>query len=91
MNNDYDRELSDLSLSRVECKKCGAVWINGQHVWSGTGQKGNEKSLSNLVCSMVDDPDCANPSYKKGHIYGEADSWEKRNKFIEKEFGGMDQ
>ena len=31
-----DRELSDLKLERKECPKCGAVWINGEHIWSGT-------------------------------------------------------
>ena len=35
-----NRELSDLSnLSRKECPKCGATWINGQHKWA-TGIEG---------------------------------------------------
>ena len=44
-----DRELSDLTLSRAECPKCHAVWINGEHIWSGTGNKGNELDLAGLV------------------------------------------
>ena len=52
------------------CPHCGATWINGQHYWSGTGQKGDEKTL-------------INPMHKTGHIYGEADTWEKRAKFID--------
>ena len=37
-----DREFSDLKLERKECPKCGAIWINGEHRWSGTGNKGND-------------------------------------------------
>ena len=33
---DSEKEYSDLSMTRVECPKCGATWINGQHYWSGT-------------------------------------------------------
>ena len=29
---------------------------------------------------LRDFDDCINPIHKKGHIYGEADSWEKRAK-----------
>ena len=36
---DPDRELSDLKLERKECEKCGAQWVNGQHVWRGTGNQ----------------------------------------------------
>ena len=74
---------SDLSLKREECPRCGAVWLNGQHRWS-TGAIGNEKDLSNLVCGQKDFNDCINPSHKKGHTYGEADSWEKRARLIGK-------
>jgi len=74
---------SDLSLKRDECPRCGAVWLNGQHYWS-TGHVGNEKDLSNLVCGQKDFNDCINPLHKKGHIYGEADSWEKRARLIGK-------
>lgn len=72
-----DKELSDLSFSRVECPRCGAIWMNGQHYWH-TGQKGDEETLSNLVCGLRDFHDCLNPKHKKGHIYGEKDTWEKR-------------
>ena len=72
-----DKELSDLSFSRVECPRCGAIWMNGQHYWH-TGQKGDEETLSNLVCGLKDFHDCLNPKHKKGHIYGEKDTWEKR-------------
>lgn len=74
---------SDLSLKRDECPRCGAIWLNGQHYWS-TGALGNEKDLSNLVCGQKDFKDCINPSHKNGHVYGEADSWEKRAGTIRK-------
>tara|TARA_A200000113_G_scaffold196735_1_gene187935 strand:+ start:1351 stop:1608 length:258 start_codon:yes stop_codon:yes gene_type:complete len=69
-----DKELSDLSLSRKECPKCGAVWINNQHYWSGTGVKGNEIDLAGLVCNKLGDTQCINP--QKGAEGG--DNWEKR-------------
>jgi hypothetical protein len=78
-----DKELSDLSFNREECPKCGAVWLNGNHIWR-TGNKGNEETLHNLVCSRTNDPQCINKKYKKGFVYEKADSWEKRSKFIEK-------
>ena len=40
-----NRELSDLKLERKECPKCGATWINGQHIWSGTGNIGMKMIL----------------------------------------------
>ena len=43
------RELSDLTLSRKECPHCGAVWINGEHIWSGTGNKGSELDILGKV------------------------------------------
>ena len=78
-----DKELSDLSFSRVECPRCGAIWMNGQHYWH-TGQKGDEETLSNLVCGLKDFHDCLNPSHKSGHIYGEKDTWEKRSGRLKK-------
>ena len=57
-----DKELSDLSLDRKECPKCGALWLNGEHYWSGTGKKGNELDLSGLVCNKLGDDTCINPS-----------------------------
>tara|TARA_R100001480_G_C4614081_1_gene165291 strand:- start:90 stop:350 length:261 start_codon:yes stop_codon:yes gene_type:complete len=77
------KEVSDLVLSRVECGVCGAVWLDGNHVWS-TGRPGDTKSLSNLVCGIKDSPDCINPDHKVAHIYGEADTWEKRKNFIDR-------
>jgi len=74
------KELSDLSIERKECPKCGAVWFNGQHIWTGTGKKGNELDLAGLVCNSVDDDNCINP--KKGMSGG--DTWEKRLEFLEK-------
>lgn len=75
-----DRELSDFSLSRKECPKCGAVWINNEHYWSGTGVKGNETDLAGLVCNNLGDDTCINPS--RGKQGG--DSWEKRLEDLEK-------
>ena len=56
-----DRELSDLSLDRKECPKCGAIWLAGQHYWSGTGVKGNDLDLAGLVCNNLGDATCINP------------------------------
>jgi hypothetical protein len=74
-----DRKLSDLHLERKECKKCGAIWLNGIHHW-GTGKKGNELDLAGLVCNTIDSTDCINP--KKNCIGG--DTWEKRAEFFKK-------
>ena len=76
-----DKELSDLSFNREECKRCGAVWLNGSHIWR-TGKKGDEETLHNLVCSKANDPECINKKYVKGKVYEFADSWEKRAAFI---------
>ncbi len=71
-----DKELSDLTFSRVECPKCGAVWMNGQHVWTGTGKKTDksELDLAGLVCNKYGDATCVNPS--KGLEGG--DTWARR-------------
>lgn len=71
-------DLSDLSLERKECSKCGAVWLNGQHIWA-TGALGNEKDLAGLVCNMVSSELCINP--KKGVEGG--DTWEARAKKLD--------
>ena len=43
-------EFSDFKLDRQECEKCQAVWINGQHVWRGTGNTSDSQwSLTLLV------------------------------------------
>ena len=75
-----DRELSDLTIERKECPKCGAVWINGQHYWSGTGNKGNELDLAGLVCNNLGDNQCINPV--RGQDGG--DSWDKRMEDLER-------
>ena len=69
-----ERKFSDLSLSRKECPKCSAIWINGEHYWSGTGNKGNELDLAGLVCNKLGDKQCINPM--KGIDGGV--TWEKR-------------
>ena len=69
-----DKEVSDLSMSRAECPKCGATWLNGQHYWSGTGKKGNELDLAGLVCNKLVTFQCINP--KRGMDGG--DTWKKR-------------
>ena len=56
-----NKELSDLSVDRKECPKCGATWLNGEHYWSGTGKKGNELDLAGLVCNKFGDDRCINP------------------------------
>ena len=55
------KELSDLSMERKECPKCGATWLNGQHYWSGTWKPGNELDLAGLVCNKLGDETCINP------------------------------
>ena len=77
-----NRELSDLKLERKSCEKCGATWINGQHIWSGTGAVGNEDDLAGLVCNKLGDHRCINP--KKGSDKG--DTWEARLAYMEGRF-----
>lgn len=71
-----DKEVSDLKI--VECPKCKAVWMNGQHVWA-TGKMGNELDLAGLVCNRFGDDSCINP--KRGCEGG--DSWSKRAEDLE--------
>ena len=75
-----EREFSDLKLTRKECPKCGATWINGEHRWSGTGNKGSEMDLAGLVCNNLGDDTCINPM--KGRDGG--DTWAKRLEDLEK-------
>ena len=76
-----NREMSDLSLSRKECPKCGAVWINGEHRWSGTGNRGSELDLAGLVCNNLGDDTCINPLRgQEGGI-----TWKKRLEELEKD------
>jgi len=74
-----EREFSDLKLDRKECERCGATWLNSQHIWR-TGAKGNELDLAGLVCNQINDPRCLNPM--KGCSGG--DTWAKRAAFINK-------
>jgi len=75
-----NKELSDLSIDRQECLRCGAIWLNGQHYWSGTGKLGDPHDLAGLVCNMVDDKNCINPC--KGSTSGVTwvDRWQKLEK-----------
>ena len=77
-----NRELSDLFIERKECPKCGAIWINGEHHWSGTGKKGNELDLAGLVCNSHGDETCINPCMgMEGGV-----TWEKRLKELSEDF-----
>jgi hypothetical protein len=80
MAEETNKELSNLSMTRVECPKCGAIWINGDHRWSGTGMKGSNIDLAGLVCNTLGDATCINPA--KGQEGG--DTWEKRLEFLDK-------
>jgi hypothetical protein len=71
-------DLSDLSISRKECEKCGARWLDGQFYWA-TGSKGKELDLAGLVCNKANSALCINP--EKGKEGG--DTWEKRARYME--------
>ena len=71
--------MTDLKLERVECPKCGAMWINGEHRWGGTMNRGNELDLAGLVCNKLGDHRCINPM--KGKEGGQ--TWEYRAGFID--------
>ena len=58
------------------CSKCGATWLDGQHYWSGTGNKGNELDLAGLVCNTIETNECINPMRGEGG----GDTWAKRVK-----------
>jgi len=74
-----DKNLSDLTLSRVECPKCSAIWLNGKHVWhTGYQSPSSELDLAGLVCNKYGDHTCINPC--KGLEGG--DTWEDRFAFI---------
>ena len=76
-----NRELSDLKLDRKECEKCGAQWINGIHVFRGTGNQytDSELDLAGLVCNNYGNHQCINP--KKGSKGGQ--TWEYRSGYID--------
>ena len=66
------------SFQRLECDKCGAVWLNGQLRWR-TGKEGKEEDLAGLVCNNYGDDSCINPARGKT----EGQTWEYRRGFIE--------
>jgi hypothetical protein len=74
-------EFSNLKLERKECQKCGATWINGTHVWRGTGASSDssELDLAGLVCNKHGNDQCINPM--KGKEGGQ--TWEYRSGFID--------
>lgn len=78
---DPDKELSTLKLERKECEKCGATWINGTHVWCGTGNTSDssELDLAGLVCNKLGNEQCINPM--KGMDGGQ--TWEYRAGYID--------
>tara|TARA_B100000073_G_scaffold23402_1_gene18233 strand:+ start:6070 stop:6363 length:294 start_codon:yes stop_codon:yes gene_type:complete len=76
-----DKEFSNFSLERKECEKCGATWINGTHVWRGTGasSESSELDLAGLVCNKLGNEQCINPM--KGKEGGQ--TWEYRAGYID--------
>jgi|TARA_B100000085_G_scaffold264636_1_gene271764 hypothetical protein len=76
-----DKQLSDLKLERKECEKCGATWINGQHVFRGTAASytNSELDLAGLVCNKLGNHQCINPS--RGKDGGQ--TWEYRAGYID--------
>ena len=77
-----NKELSDLSVDRKECPKCGATWLDGEHYWSGTGKKGNELDLAGLVCNRLGDDTCINPCVgKEGGV-----TWAQRLTQLEEDY-----
>ena len=79
--DENSKELSGLSLSRKECEKCGATWINGVHVFRGTAASytDSELDLAGLVCNKLGNHQCINP--KKGQQGGQ--TWEYRAGYID--------
>ena len=76
-----DKEFSNFSLERKEGEKCGATWINGTHVWRGTGaqSESSELDLAGLVCNKLGNEQCINPM--KGQEGGQ--TWEYRAGYID--------
>ena len=74
-------EFSDFSLERKECEKCGATWINGNHVWrdAGAQSESSELDLAGLVCNKYGNDQCINPM--KGKDGGQ--TWEYRAGYID--------
>ena len=75
------KEVSELSLSRTECEKCGATWINGKHMFRGTAASydNSELDLAGLVCNKLGNEQCINP--RKGEDGGQ--TWAYRAGFVD--------
>ena len=94
-------EFSNLKLERKECEKCGATWINGTHVWRGTGASSDssELDLAGLVCNKLGNEECINPSkgkeggttweYRSGYIDGVYASKKKEMEDLRDQFGDL--
>ncbi len=71
---------SKFNIERKECPHCGAVWLDGKHMWRGTGAStpNSELDLASLVCNTPHGKldQCINP--KRGEEGG--DTWAKREK-----------
>ena len=37
------------------------LWLNDQHIWTGTGKPGSNLDLAGLVCNKLGDDTCINP------------------------------
>ena len=69
------------------------TWINGKHIWGGTGNQGSELDLASLVCNKLGNHLCINPmkgteggqtwEYRAGYIDGKID--ERKSIFKELE------
>lgn len=84
-----DSAENPLSMKRVECKHCGAVWLNGKHYWTtGSSDPDSELNLAGLVCNTPygGNEKCINP--KKGMEGGQ--TWKQRMEFLDsQDFDGQ--
>lgn len=71
--------MTELNQTGI-CPRCGGTWINGQLIWA-TEAPGKELDLAGLVCNVVNDPYCINPS--KGKEGGQ--TWASRLGVMEQE------
>ena len=74
---------TEFDIDRKECPHCGAVWLNGGHIWRGTGAStpNSELDLASLICNTPygNPGQCINP--KQGQDGG--DTWQKRGQDLE--------
>ena len=74
------KDLSELSLTRKECPKCQAVWINDKHHFAtGASYDGSELDLAGLVCNPYGSNDCINPCRGQGG----GQTWEDRREQLD--------